>query len=442
EITLTELYSKLERTPTKRSTLFRGGMEWRKASTIGELVISGLVELEVTTDAKGDSTQKGFIEGALNIDTENSLLENLSISAKASFELKDDDSKSALDEIEMTIGISESFKLTTTYTVNEKILSISFENENPPSLTFGDMLTFIMKLADPYVESYRLDPPWDELNNTNLLGFLSDISLEFNFEKKTVALNIDYSANPKTYFGAVKVEKISLTAKQKVKPKGRRKYDVTIDFTGNFMGVSVGPERGQQLSWNVQDDSPASSPGKGTNVFELYYLLIGQRVAFNTGDSSTGVHTLTTMTAIDKRMVEIVDTISTGEIGDGIVFSRESKWMIASHFMVMEAVDAILIFNDPFLYGVRVRLLGKRAGKFEGLIFEILYRKINDKLGVYHTELTPPSAMRNMQMGVVKITLPSCILDIYTNGDFYFDVGFPHNGDFSRSAMVEYGYFT
>src|SRR5690606_18085955 len=78
-------------------------------------------------------------------------------------------------------------------------------------------------------------------------------------------------------------------------------------------------------------------------------------------------------------------------------------------------------------------MAGAKAKIFNGLKFEIMYKKISDSVGMYQIELTLPDIMRYLQFGVVSIILPVIVIQIYTNGDFYFDIGFPHNDDFSRS---------
>ena len=95
------------------------------------------------------------------------------------------------------------------------------------------------------------------------------------------------------------------------------------------------------------------------------------------------------------------------------------------------------MFNDPVLYGLRLALDGKRAGKLAGLEFEILYRKVSDNLGVFHIELKLPDALRKIQAGEANITLPIIDLDVYTNGDFLLDLGFPVGLDFSRSFQID-----
>ena len=94
------------------------------------------------------------------------------------------------------------------------------------------------------------------------------------------------------------------------------------------------------------------------------------------------------------------------------------------------------MFNDPVLYGLRLALDGKRAGVLAGLEFEILYRKISDSLGVFHIELKLPDSLRKIR-SEADVTLPIIDLDVYTNGDFLVDLGFPHNLDFSRWFQID-----
>ena len=96
-----------------------------------------------------------------------------------------------------------------------------------------------------------------------------------------------------------------------------------------------------------------------------------------------------------------------------------------------------LIFNDPNLYGLRLALDGPAAKIFAGLALEIMYRKVSDTLGVFQLELKLPDAMRSFEAGVFTITLPVLALEIYTNGDFKVDLGFPWNMNFSRSFMIQ-----
>jgi hypothetical protein len=130
--------------------------------------------------------------------------------------------------------------------------------------------------------------------------------------------------------------------------------------------------------------------------------------------------------------------------GDGgvIAFSPESEWLIGLDVTLLKTLSVQVIFNDPVIYGLRLELSGKLAKNFAGLQFELLYQRITDNIGKYHIDLTLPSFVRYFTVGAVSVTLPSLVLDIFTNGDFKVDLGFPWNFNFSRSFALEVFPFT
>ncbi|MEO9237716.1 MAG: hypothetical protein ABI418_06455, partial [Jatrophihabitantaceae bacterium] len=89
------------------------------------------------------------------------------------------------------------------------------------------------------------------------------------------------------------------------------------------------------------------------------------------------------------------------------------------------------------LYGGVIALAGERAGGLAGLRFELLYRKITDDIGELSADLRVPDMFRHLEFGEVSITLGLIHVDIYTNGNFRIDLGFPHNQDFSQSFALE-----
>ena len=87
--------------------------------------------------------------------------------------------------------------------------------------------------------------------------------------------------------------------------------------------------------------------------------------------------------------------------------------------------------------GVSLGLSGARARYFRGLDFEILYKKVAEGIGVYQTEVRLPDSIRQIELGAVSVTIPELALEIYTNGNFRVDLGFPRNNDFSRSFQLQ-----
>ena len=129
-----------------------------------------------------------------------------------------------------------------------------------------------------------------------------------------------------------------------------------------------------------------------------------------------------------------------------LAFDENSNWLIATDLGILNVgtdenpvftVELQAVFNDPNLYGLRIAMAGDKAKVLAGLDFEILYKKISDSVGLYQLNLTLPDALRYLQFGAVNVTLPSIGIQIYTNGDFLIDLGFPYNNDFTRSFTVQ-----
>lgn len=108
-------------------------------------------------------------------------------------------------------------------------------------------------------------------------------------------------------------------------------------------------------------------------------------------------------------------------------------WTIVAHFTA--GVDVWLAVSDAQkVYGLVVALpvLGE---------IDVLYRRVNDQLGIFSAEYTLPEALRTIQVGAASVRLPTFRLEIHTDGGFLIDVGFPWKNDFSRSCQVEIAIF-
>jgi LysM repeat protein len=289
--------------------------------------------------------------------------------------------------------------------------------------TVGSMLNHLVHLVDP---SYDISfgDPWDKLLDISLDAFV----FELNLTKKTASLT--YS--PALDLEFIKIDTIKL---EYAKPQGRA-GSVNIAIDGSFLGQSFGGKSDNPpLQWDAVNDSPPSIPGKGSTLFDLEYAGLGQHVALQGSD-------LTTVEKVMAALRNSVIPVQDGQLPPfgqqgGISFSADSNWLIGAQFTVMDTVAISAIFNDPNLYGILITLSGEKAKIFAGLSFEILYRKVTDSIGVYHIELKLPDAMRHLEFGEVSITLPILILDIYTNGNFRVDLGYPVGLDFSNSFSIQ-----
>ncbi len=297
----------------------------------------------------------------------------------------------------------------------ESILTV-----NLGGVTFGGILEFLVNLVDPNLE-FKLSAPWDVLNQIDF----SNLKLTINLTTKDIGINYTLNKN----LGIVDIKIIGL---ELVNKAGRRTVDIQIE--GRFFDQTYTEQ--EPLKWDLLNDPPPTPPGKGTQFLDLRYLGFGQNVGFrNTQDFKTVQDVIESLTeefqpASSEDQNPLLDLPNLKFTGDG-------RWLVGADFTLMEFLTIQGVFADPDLYGLRIALAGEKAKSFAGLDFEILYRKITDKIGVYHIALKLPDAMRQLDFGSVSVTLPIIKVDIYTNGNFRIDLGFPENRNFSVSFAIQ-----
>lgn len=292
-------------------------------------------------------------------------------------------------------------------------------------ISFGGILEMLVLVVQPSLTSYSLPAPWSLLNEISLKG----LTLKIDVSKKPYYVEVTYTLPKPINLGFLTID--ALNFKKPDPDSGETSY-VNIELSGSYLGGK--PIR----EWKSPNEPPPEVPGEGNAYFDLRLLALGQRVSIH------GFEDLKTIKEVITAMRDIPSTGGTsnpvdGEMKPGYpVFNNDSNWLIATNFGILKAgkdytVDLSIVFNDPELYGLRIEMAGAKAKIFNGLKFEVMYKKVSDSVGMYQIELTLPDIMRYLQFGVVSIILPVIVIQIYTNGDFYFDIGFPHNNDFSRS---------
>ncbi|GEM_PF-1664237 len=289
--------------------------------------------------------------------------------------------------------------------------------------TVGSLITYLGRLVDPYFD-LTFPTPWNALLDIKL----DALTLKMNVTKGIVCVTYD----PDIKFAFIDISKIGLIyqkAKTDPKTKVTTPSSTQVSLACSFFGQHYGDDK--PMSWDPMKDPPPATPGADA-VFDLNYLGLGQHVTAETGDLETMTEIIT---AMQKAMVPVDSGTANPAKLPGIRFDANSHWLIATRLSVYVA-EIIAIFNDPDLYGLHISC-SSAAGSLAGLEFEILYKKVTPTIGLYHLELTLPDSMRHLQFGEVAVTLPVVALDIYTNGNFRIDVGFPKGLDFSRSCSVQ-----
>ncbi|RQO66874.1 hypothetical protein DBR40_21725 [Pedobacter sp. KBW01] len=167
-------------------------------------------------------------------------------------------------------------------------------------------------------------------------------------------------------------------------------------------------------------------------------LALGQRMGPPINSSIT-----TTVAAIDavkdtfKIKLKELDPCNDSLFYDKINFRPERNWIVASESIVPKdwPLDLKFIFNDPSIYGLYLALKGEFL---KGFSIDILYKKLAENLGVYTAEIQLPDELRNQELGGGSLTLPNIGIEIYTNGDWKVDIGFPRSGnDWRRSGFIQ-----
>lgn len=294
--------------------------------------------------------------------------------------------------------------------------------------TVGSLFDFLLSFADPG-RSVSLGAPWDALEKIPLPAITVQVNL------KTKAIDVEVDVNARLGFLALSTFKLGYTRQY-----GAAKFN--LQLSGSFLGQSYGDGGDNPpLSWDPLNGSPPAVPGAGTQLLDLEYLGLGQHVTLS-GPLPSDMDKIVDQLELAMTPVSDPNKNPLGNAGL-LAYDAGSNWLIGTRFTLMSTVRMDIVFNDPNLYGLLIQLSGAKAGALAGLRFEILYRKVTDTIGVYHIELTLPDAMRHIEMGEVSITLPIFILDIYTNGNFRVDVGFPPSlTDFSQSFNVQVFPFT
>ena len=296
---------------------------------------------------------------------------------------------------------------------------------NVEDMSLGDILC---KLMSGIITDFELPAPWNIINEISLKNF------QLVIDKKNEQLTLAYETG--LDLGFIKISKINLT---------KDNTGVYLGFDGSFLGMKIedGNESTQALAGkgsNVQD--MPTVPGEG-EAFDLRLFVMGQHVTPAGKKDFTSVDDA--INALELAFTDpndAPDAIPIGTSGTGMIFSPESNWLTGADFTVAKFYRVALVFNDPDLYGLNVTV-SDHAQCLKNLQFSVLYKKINDTTGVYQTMVQLPDRLRYLKLGAVSLTLPNFGIQVYTNGDFYFDFGWPDSiTDFSRCFTLQIAPYT
>ncbi|MDD5275150.1 MAG: hypothetical protein PHR16_03590 [Methylovulum sp.] len=328
----------------------------------------------------------------------------------------------------------------------ETTITIRFGN-----VSVGDIVALMLSWATPGGPR-TLSAPWDILNNIPL----NNLQLVVNTTKGTIGINYPADGNLGLNFGIFTLNGLKFTYQPK--EGSTSKYEVIVELDGKFITGDSIP------SWDATDPNSAPVPaGSGNKYLDIRLLALGQHVTIEGYESFTSVEdAINAMRSLEPPKDDNSIPISANPTKGQPKFDPESNWLIGMNFGILRfggddsinggegkqlalvneskagyLLDLSIIFNDPNLYALRFALDGPVAKTLAGLAFEIMYKKVSDSIGMYQAKLTLPNAVRQLQFGVCGITLPNFGVQVYTNGDFLVDIGFPYNNDFTVSFAVQ-----
>jgi hypothetical protein len=330
--------------------------------------------------------------------------------------------------------VSDLLAMSGDYTPGDGTIELSFDKV--PSL--ADFISwFVGEVSDN--RYYTLSDPWDDvLSAVTLQGVSFKIQLaQKQKDKPNTTITCSVPIN-KSILGFT-LESFDITYDPST-ASGRRSSGLSVTINSNL------PSWVTDGNWDPGTQPPPTVPGSKTSLLDIKLLAAGQHIGFP-------VPPPVTVEAAINQLVTALDPSSwkDGLYPAGLAFSPDIGWLIGTHVGIFGREDSSsktfkyqldlqFIFSDPNLYGLRLAVdaSDKTSALYalNGLIAEIIYRKISDTVGVYEGTLTLPSDIRTINLNQVVITLPQFSVSIYTNGDFSFDAGFPYNRDFSQSLQV------
>lgn len=176
------------------------------------------------------------------------------------------------------------------------------------------------------------------------------------------------------------------------------------------------------------------------SILNIRFLGLGQRVKLQNPNGSD----IPIKEDVEEALTDIMKAFfnpgsDTKPLPLTIGFDPAQKWLIGMDMKLLEYLRLATVFQDPHPYGLIIEL-DKSSGLADvlaGLKFQLGYEKVSDSVGLYKGKVTLPIGMQELDFTTFKLTMPEIYLEIYSNGDFKLDVGFPADLDFSRSLKVE-----
>ena len=290
---------------------------------------------------------------------------------------------------------------------NQQILTVNMEN-----VTLGDVISFFIDLINGNNTS-KMPAPWDVLYNIDLSRFI----FKYSFTDRTMELSYRLDLN---IVGILKVKTVGLRYIP-VKEGAPEKLLMILDTDS---------ADNNDLSWDLLTEKPPLKLNEEL-AFSLSYLGLAQHFTDREGKLKNASSISDAMECLLNK-----DTV--------FVYDSASNWMFAADFTVNSALHCQFLLLDPVIYGIKIVVVGDKApfDAFNGLEVELFYKKISSDIGMFKAIVILPIRFRKLNLGYITVGIGRMSLEIYTNGNFLLDLGFPHDMDFSHSFTFEFGIYS
>ncbi len=204
-----------------------------------------------------------------------------------------------------------------------------------------------------------------------------------------------------------------------------------------FLFANLGdPKPWERPGWYASYKDPAARP-----PIAIEHLVLAQRVDVNLGDVTTTRDALAWLgkqETFDKSNPDAATKFIKFAGKDGIVrYDRNREWFIAFKGDFFEVCRIAVLLKDPDVYGAYVGLLAEDDPSQAVMSFDLLYQKLSDGVGRYVIEVGLPPGYRTIEVGAASVTIGMIRFEIFTDGGFLVDLGFPQHVDYSRSFAVQ-----
>ncbi|NKB65298.1 MAG: hypothetical protein GKR95_25430 [Gammaproteobacteria bacterium] len=211
------------------------------------------------------------------------------------------------------------------------------------SLTLGSLVEYVAQKVDPGVS---LQSPWDILNDIDL----HDLIIQMNLTKKSGGVWFDCSKD----LGFLNIQAIGIFYQKAISGGGRKSIDIKIQ--GDFLEKTY--TKNEPLNWDITKNNGPSIAGKGSSMFDLRYLGIGQHVAFTSTKNLNSIydvlHALGDSYTPPKQANGVAPPGS-GHSGNPLAaikaleYDAASSWLIGGDISLIDTITLGVIFNDPKL---------------------------------------------------------------------------------------------